>query len=112
MSTLDRLDRLTQPDESLSIGSAEEDLPAIARGLRRLSILPEWLLAPLQSDRVAEELGRVVPEFSSGVLKLRGVKIKRMLLKDTGGRWLGTYMLTAEEPGAGTRIVALRGTFT
>jgi hypothetical protein len=84
----------------------------IVDGLQRLMALPEWLLAPLQSDQVAESLQRHVPEFASGTLALRGVTIKRMLLKNYDGRWVGTYSLTVEQPGGGTQKVALRGTFT
>ena len=84
---------------------------SIAAGLARLATLPDWLLAPLQADRVQDELRRHVPEFASGALALSGVKIKRMLLKD-GGRWVGTYSLAIAEPEGGKRTVALRGTFT
>ena len=83
----------------------------VAAGLAKLAALPEWLLAPLQADRVQAELRRQVPEFASGALALAGVKIKRMLLKDDG-RWAGTYNLAIEDPADGKRAVALRGVFT
>jgi hypothetical protein len=85
--------------------------PNLAAGLRRLAVLPDWLLAPLQSKNVAEALRQSVPEFASGALELRGCKIKRMLLKDASGRWVGTYTITVEGPD-GKRPIALRGTFT
>ncbi|MBK9714892.1 MAG: phosphotransferase [Kouleothrix sp.] len=84
----------------------------IAAGLARLAVLPEWLLAPLQADRVAAALRQALPELADGRLALRGCKIKRMLLQGDTGRWAGTYTLTIEAPGAGKRTVALRGTFT
>jgi hypothetical protein len=82
----------------------------ISDGLARLATLPTWLLAPLQPDRMLAALRRGVPEFASGALVLRAVKIKRLLLKD-GGRWFGTYSLTLEEGGS-KRAVALHGTLT
>jgi len=84
----------------------------VAAGLRQLAVLPEWLLAPLQSDRVAEALRRHIPELASGVLALHACKIKRMLLKEASGRWVGTYNLTVEQPGVGKQSIALRGTLT
>jgi hypothetical protein len=90
-------------------GSANPDLTA---ELNRLAVLPEWLLMPLQAAEVAESLRRAVPEFASGALTLRAVKIKRMTLKDdAGGRWAGTYSLSVEGPG-GKYPVVLRGSFT
>jgi len=98
---------------SLTTPAKQSHENQIAEGLRKLVALPNWLLAPLQSDRVVESLRREVPEFSSGALVLRGAKIKRMTLKeDARGRWAGTYHLTIEEPSAGKRSVALRGTLT
>jgi len=94
----------TTPDER----SAETD---IADGLRKLAVLPDWLLEPLQADRIGAALQQSVPEFASGALTLRGCKIKRMLLKDASGRWVGTYNLSVEGPD-GKRQVALRGSFT
>ncbi|HEU5102996.1 MAG TPA: phosphotransferase [Roseiflexaceae bacterium] len=73
--------------------------------------LPEWLLAPLQADGVGKALRSHVPELANGALVLRGCKIKRMLLKDTSGRWVGTYSLTIEGPD-GKYPVALRGILT
>jgi len=81
-------------------------------GLRKLAILPAWLLAPLQAERVGEALRQHVPEFASGALILKGVKIRRMNLKDgAGGRWVGTYHLSVEGPD-GKQQLALRGSFT
>jgi hypothetical protein len=85
----------------------------ISAGLRRLATLPDWLRAALDAQLVAGALRQQVPEFAAGALRLRGCKIKRLLLKDDDGRWSGTYNLTIEEPGAGAkRAVALRGTLT
>src|SRR5262245_59427578 len=97
---------------SSRIPAAESYQASIAAGLSKLAVLPNWLLAPLQADRVSDALRRAVPEFSSGALTLRSAKIKRMTLKDdAGGRWAGTYNLSVEGPD-GKRSIALRGTFT
>ena len=93
------------PSTESGKGSTETD---IADGLRKLARLPDWLLAPLQADRVSAALRQSVPEFASGALELRGCKIKRMLLKDSSGRWSGAYTVTFEGPD-GKRSTALRG---
>jgi hypothetical protein len=85
----------------------------LANGLRRLAALPGWLRAALDTRQVSDALGRHVPEFASGALKLRGCKVKRLLLKDDSGRWSGTYTLTTEAPESGQKqTVALFGTLT
>jgi phosphotransferase family enzyme len=86
---------------------------SVSSGVQQLAVLPDWLTAALQPKRVAEALGRHVPEFATGELKLRGCKVRRLILKDTSGRWAGTYNLTVEGPAPGQqRAVALRGTLT
>lgn len=83
----------------------------ITAGLQTLSTLPAWLLAPLQGERVSAALRQAVPELAEGRLTLKGCKIKRMLLKDDG-RWGGTYSLALDDPAAGKRTIAVRGSFT
>jgi hypothetical protein len=86
---------------------------SIADGLRQIAALPGWLTAALQADQVVDGLRRRVPEFASGKLVLKGCKVRRLLLKDTSGRWAGTYNLAVEEPGTGqARTVQLIGTLT
>ena len=85
----------------------------VSDGLQRLAALPDWLAAALQPRRVADALVRHVLEFASGELTLRGCKIRRLLLKDTSGRWAGTYNLTVEGPQPGQKqTIQLRGTLT
>ena len=62
--------------------------------LSHLHALPDWLLAPLQADRVTASLQQYVPEFASGALKIIKVKAKRLFLQDESGTWEGTYTLT------------------
>lgn len=93
--------------------SQETQGAEIASGLRQLATLPGWLKAALQSEQAIDGLMRHVPEFASGRLILHGCKIKRLLLNDTSGRWVGTYNLTVEQPGSGQKqVVALLGTLT
>lgn len=82
-------------------------------GLLQLATLPDWLQAALEPDQVIAALASCVPAFVAGELKLRGCKVKRLILKDTSGRWAGSYQLTVEQPQSGQRqTVALRGTLT
>jgi len=85
---------------------------AVSDGLRKLATLPDWLLAALEPERVSEALTRHVPEFASGELKLRSCKVKRLTLKDTSGRWAGTYNLTIQDSAGQKQAIALRGTLT
>jgi hypothetical protein len=108
------MDKQLDPSEGAdALEDRQEPAPPgdIAAGLRRLAVLPDWLLAPLQADRVSAALRESVPEFASGALELRGCKIKRMLLKEASGRWAGTYTLTVAGPD-GKQPILLRGTFT
>lgn len=85
----------------------------VSADLQRLATLPDWLIAAVQPDRVSEALARHVPEFASGKLKLRSCKVRRLILKDTSGRWSGTYSLTVEEPLSGQKqTLSLRGALT
>jgi hypothetical protein len=80
--------------------------------MRQLAALPGWLLAALEPAQVADALALHVPEFISGELKLRSCKVKRLILKDTSGRWAGTYNVTYEGPAAQKQTLALRGMLT
>ena len=90
----------------------ETRAPAIAAGLAKMALLPEWLLAPLQADVVRDALRQSVPEFAAGTLSLNGVKIRRMLLKDDSRCWAGVYDLAIEDSFSGKRTIALRGSVT
>jgi hypothetical protein len=96
----------------ISYNPAAMESPAAALdGLRRLAVLPEWLQAALDGEQVRQALARHVPEFVAGTLRLNGCKIRRLLLKDEGGYWIGTYQLTVEGlPGEQRQQVAVRGT--
>lgn len=83
----------------------------VSDGVRMLATLPEWLLDALRPERVLEELARCDPECAAGALTLRGCKIRRLVLKNTRGRWVGSYAVGVERPATGERrTVALRGT--
>lgn len=85
--------------------------PAAVASIRRLGVLPAWLLAPLQAEVVAEALRQAVPELADGHTALKACKIKRMLLKDDAC-WVGTYTLKLDDPASGKRELSLRGTLT
>jgi Ser/Thr protein kinase RdoA (MazF antagonist) len=76
----------------------------VARGLKRFTEPPDWLLAVDDPERVAAALVRWVPELSSGRLRLRDCEVERMRLKD--GAWAGQYRLVVWD-SAGEREVAL-----
>ena len=84
-----------------------EDGPAA--GWRRFRSLPGWLTAMTQPERVRAGLGRAVPEFAAGGLRLQRCTVHRVRLKQD--HWTALYQLTVEEPPGGPgREVALRGT--
>src|SRR4051794_31451043 len=62
--------------------------------LSHLHTLPDWLLAPLQAERVTASLQQHVHEFASGALRIIKVKAKRLFLQDERGTWEATYTLT------------------
>jgi aminoglycoside phosphotransferase (APT) family kinase protein len=80
-------------------------------GLDRLGDLPEWLVAPIQSEPVVAALRRHVPEFASGQLTIRRCKLDRLRLK--GAVWEALYVLTVDEQDTHTsREITLAGTLT
>ncbi len=75
--------------------------------LATFATLPGWLAAAMDGQRVADELGRQVPELSSGALRLQSCTPERLRAK--GDEWLARYRLRvapaedapASEPPAG-----------
>jgi Phosphotransferase enzyme family len=70
-------------------------------GLSRLRTLPDWLLAPLQSQTIISVLRLHVPEIASGEWTIQHCGIKRFFLKDDNGYWEGTYHLAAQSSTTG-----------
>src|SRR5512138_3803893 len=82
-------------------------------GMYALRDLPDWLLAPLQSQNVIDALCRNIPEFQSGELSIQRCSIKRFFLKDKPGSWEGTYKLTIKSTATNQeQTVALYGLLT
>ena len=82
-------------------------------GMTRLRSLPDWLLAPLQSEKIIDALRLYVPEITSGEWSIQSCRIKRFFLKDDSGHWEGTYDLTARSARTGLeQKILLHGTLT
>jgi hypothetical protein len=82
-------------------------------GMYELRDLPDWLLAPLQSQKVIDSLCRSVREFESGEWSIQRCSIKRFFLKDDSGYWEGTYRLTVKSSATGQeQTVTLYGLLT
>jgi hypothetical protein len=83
----------------------------VSGGLRSYAVLPDWLIAATQPERVMSALISQVPELAAGALTLRACKIKHMGLDDSTGRWTGEYHFTVEGPQPGQKqTVLLHGT--
>ena len=77
--------------------------------LRRFGMLPDWLSAIDDDDRVRNELTRGIPEFATGALTLLSCEIKRARMKRN--IWTTICRLTiADQNGGEPQLVALRGT--
>ncbi len=77
-------------------------------GLSQFAALPAWLNAATDPEQVSRALARAVPELASGALTI-SVQIKSVRIARAA--WTGVYTLTlTERPGAGQRVVTLRGT--
>lgn len=70
-------------------------------GMSQLRTLPDWLLAPLQSEKIIDALRLHVPEIASGEWSIQHCGIKRFFLKDDNGYWEGTYHLAARSATTG-----------
>ncbi|MGH9281247.1 MAG: phosphotransferase [Acidimicrobiales bacterium] len=80
---------------------------AIWDGLGRLAVLPEWLTAATQPERVRAALAAVVPELAAGDCVLRECVPERLRLKSEA--WTVTYRATVSGEGEHWRDVCLGG---
>jgi len=80
----------------------------VLEGLQQLRILPDWLLASADAERVRAALVRGIAEFASGALTLQDCDVKRVRFKKN--RWTAMYQLTVAGPQSEPQIVRLRGT--
>jgi hypothetical protein len=67
-----------------------------AEAMQQLAMLPDWLTAAAQSERVTEALKRYVTEFASGAIQIRRCKLDRLRLKEK--RYDALYKLTIDGP--------------
>jgi hypothetical protein len=70
-------------------------------GMSLLRTQPDWLLAPLQSEKFIDALRLHVSEIASGESSIQHCRIKRFLLKDNSGYWEGTYNLAVRSSSTG-----------
>ena len=89
------------------------DLLALLADMAQLMSLPEWLLAPLQSENFIDALRVHVSEFASGEWLILYGGIKRLILKDDSGYWEGTYNVAMQSSSTGLKQnVLLHGKLT
>ena len=85
----------------------------LVASMSRLMSLPDWLLAPLQTEDFIGALRLHVPEIASGEWSILHCGIKRFVLKDDSGYWEGTYRLDVKSSLTGLeRTILLHGRFT
>jgi hypothetical protein len=83
---------------------------AVAVSLQQFGVLPAWLEAAAQPERVQRALARSIPAFAAGELKLEACEIRRPRFKANSRCWTGTYRLSVAGPQPGQRrVVVLRG---
>ena len=89
------------------------ELLELLSGMAQLMSLPDWLLAPLQAENFIDALRLHVSEFASGEWLILYGGIKRLLLKDDGGYWEGTYNVEVQSASTGLeQTVLLHGKLT
>src|SRR5205085_5004192 len=82
---------------------------AVSDSLQRFGMLPDWLSAIADSDRVRRALVRGIPEFASGALALLDCDVGRVRQKKD--RWTALCQLTVAQPPRGQQeVVKIRGT--
>jgi hypothetical protein len=83
----------------------------VSAGLQQFGVLPMWLEAADQPERVQRELARSIPACAAGELTLEDCKVKRLRFKAETRCWTGSYHVTVAGPQPGQRrVVVLRGT--
>lgn len=69
---------------------------AIWDGLSTLAVLPVWLLAACNPDRIRESLSQIVPQFARKQLLLQNCEVERVRYKND--HWTGFYHLLTSLP--------------
>src|ERR687886_1298024 len=84
---------------------------AVAAGLHQFTVLPAWLEAAAQPERVQRALARSIPACVAGELTLESCEIKRLRFRGKTRCWIGSYCVTVAGPQPGQRrVIVLRGT--
>src|SRR5689334_18711394 len=94
--------------EASRVQSAELGQDEVLDALAPFATLPEWLVAGMRRDRVAESLVRHVPELADGRLTL--LRCTAHGLRAQGSDWLTRYDVQVRSAEGGTREIALTGT--
>src|SRR5919204_3090938 len=84
---------------------------AVPAGLHQFGVLPAWLEAAAQPERVQSALARSIPACAIGELTLESCELKRLRFRGKTRCWMGSYCVTVAglQPGQ-RRVVVLRGT--
>ena len=80
----------------------------IWEGLQAFRVLPDWMAAARDPDRICAALSQTIPEFLSGQLILQQCDSSNIRYKDE--YWSGFYELTVSKPGeSSTSTIHLQG---
>ena len=82
---------------------------AVVDGLRRLTRLPDWLVAGADAATVAAALAAAVPELAGGAWRIERCDPK-LRVKDGPG-WAASYKLAVIDPSGAPHTLQLTGTF-
>jgi hypothetical protein len=83
------------------------DAETVIAPLDTFAVLPDWLAAGMDGERVRESLRRHVPELAEDRPRLLAVTPERLRAK--GEEWLARFRLTVADAGAESRSVVLVG---
>jgi hypothetical protein len=97
---------------SINVELRDQQAPgAVPAGLQQFTVLPAWLEAAAQPERVQSALACSIPACAAGELTLEACEIKRLRFRGKTRCWIGSYCVTVAGPQPGQRrVVMLRGT--
>src|SRR5918911_2009789 len=97
---------------SINVELRDQHAPgAVPAGLQEFTVLPAWLEAAAQPERVQCVLARSIPGCAAGELTLEACEIKRLRFRGKTRCWIGSYCVTVAGPQPEQRrVVVLRGT--
>src|SRR3982750_2044648 len=77
----------------------------VRASLHQFGVLPAWLVAAADPERIEAALVRHEPGLTLG-----GVTVKRVRLNRHDGTWTGRYQATVTQPDGAARALELLGT--